>query len=136
MAPVLLSTTRCATALSCYLIISMFLLVCQGAALLCFWLYFGYLLLFFLSWTSSISFFLLKVVFPILKHFLFRWISLPAPKELTTTLGLSQSACEMFLVLKDHLCTMEGQLSKLLFDRFWHRLSRNIDEFLFKEVSL
>ena len=107
MAPVLLSTTRCATALSCYLMISMFLLVCQGAALLCFWLYFGYLLLFFLSWTSSISFFLLKVVFPILKHFLFRWISLPAPKELTTTLGLSQSACEMFLVLKDHLCTMD-----------------------------
>ncbi|RUS71090.1 hypothetical protein EGW08_021151 [Elysia chlorotica] len=65
-----------------------------------------------------------------------RWISLPAPKELTTTLGLSQSACEMFLVLKDHLCTMEGQLSKFLFDRFWHRLVKSIDEFIFKEVIL
>ncbi|GFO00969.1 rad50-interacting protein 1-like [Plakobranchus ocellatus] len=65
-----------------------------------------------------------------------RWISLPAPKELSTTLGLSQSACEMFLVLKDHLCTMEKQLSKFLFDRFWHRLARNIDDFLFHEVIL
>ncbi|GFR73909.1 RAD50-interacting protein 1-like [Elysia marginata] len=65
-----------------------------------------------------------------------RWISLPAPKELTTTLGLSQSACEMFLVLKDHLCAMEGQLSKFLFDRFWHRLTRSIDDFIFKEVIL
>ncbi|CAL1527454.1 unnamed protein product [Lymnaea stagnalis] len=65
-----------------------------------------------------------------------RWISLPAPKELSTTLGLSQSACEMFLVLKDHLATMEGQLSKHLFDKFWHRLAKSIDAFILKEVIM
>ncbi|XP_059140447.1 RAD50-interacting protein 1-like [Physella acuta] len=65
-----------------------------------------------------------------------RWISLPSPKELSTTLGLSQSACEMFLVLKDHLATMEGQLSKVLFDKFWIRLAKSIDQFLLNEVIL
>ncbi|KAH9508475.1 RAD50-interacting protein 1 [Bulinus truncatus] len=65
-----------------------------------------------------------------------RWLSLPAPKELTSTLGLSSSACEMFLVLKDHLTTMEGQLSKFLFDKFWHQLAKNIDTFILNEVVM
>uniref|UniRef100_A0A0B6ZWY6 RAD50-interacting protein 1 n=1 Tax=Arion vulgaris TaxID=1028688 RepID=A0A0B6ZWY6_9EUPU len=63
-----------------------------------------------------------------------RWIALPAPKELTTTLGLSSSACEMFLVLKDHMATMESQLSKFLFDRFWQHLTKLIDNFILNEV--
>ncbi|KAI8794641.1 RAD50-interacting protein 1 [Biomphalaria glabrata] len=65
-----------------------------------------------------------------------RWLSLPLPKELSSTLGLSSSACEMFLVLKDHLATMEGQLSKFLFDKFWHRLAKSIDTFILNEVVL
>ncbi|XP_035829833.1 RAD50-interacting protein 1 isoform X2 [Aplysia californica] len=65
-----------------------------------------------------------------------RWISLPTPKELSTTLGLSPTACEMFLVLKDHLATAQSQMSAQLFQTFWKTLAKKLDNFILTEVIL
>ncbi|XP_048248594.1 RAD50-interacting protein 1-like [Haliotis rufescens] len=65
-----------------------------------------------------------------------RWISLPSHKDLMITLGLSASACEMLLVLKDHLAVMEDLLSKPLFHKFWQRLAEKINKFILDEVIL
>ncbi len=64
----------------------------------------------------------------------FRWISLPSQKELVISLGLSASACEMLLVLKDHLAVMEDLLSKPLFHKFWQKLAERINKFILDEV--
>ena len=59
-------------------------------------------------------------------------MSLPWDKE--TSLGLSTSACEMLLVLKDHILEVGEMISKPLFTSFWQRLAGKINRFLFEEV--
>jgi len=66
-----------------------------------------------------------------------RWLSLPSPKEVPiASLGLSSTACEMFLVLKDHLATAQAQLSALPFEHFWKTLAKKIDNFILNEVIM
>jgi len=65
-----------------------------------------------------------------------RWISLPTPKELLTTIGLSSTACDMFLVLKDHLATAQSQLSSIPFFNFWKTLAKKLDNFILNEIIL
>jgi len=62
----------------------------------------------------------------------YRWISLPYQKDLT--LGLSISACEMLLVLKDHLLEVDQLISKPLFKQFWETMAENLNTFIFDEV--
>ncbi|ESP04039.1 hypothetical protein LOTGIDRAFT_212244 [Lottia gigantea] len=65
-----------------------------------------------------------------------RWLALPSQKELQTTLGLSASACDMFLVLKQHLAIMDQLLSKPLFNKLWQRLTGKLNKFFMDEVIL
>lgn len=51
-------------------------------------------------------------------------------------MGLSSTACEMLLVLKEHLHTVQQLLSKPLFTMFWQRLAEDMDQFLYNKVSL
>ncbi|XP_060066589.1 RAD50-interacting protein 1-like [Ylistrum balloti] len=64
-----------------------------------------------------------------------KWLLLPSYKE-TTNLTLSSSACEMLLVLKDHLTHIQTQLSKPLFTLAWQRLAEKLDKFILEEVIL
>ncbi|KAK3090237.1 hypothetical protein FSP39_010285 [Pinctada imbricata] len=64
-----------------------------------------------------------------------RWMTLPFNKELAGQ-GLSNSACEMLLVLKDHLCTIQEALSKPLFTLVWQRLAEKLSTFILNEVVL
>ena len=57
------------------------------------------------------------------------------PLEEIGGLGLSNSACEMLLVLKDHLHYIQSQLSSSLFNSFWEELASQLNLFLFNEVS-
>lgn len=67
--------------------------------------------------------------------FLFaRWMALPSHKEYTA-MALSGSACEMLLILKDHLHNVEALLSKSLFAIFWNQLAETVNRFIFSEVS-
>ncbi|KAH3863718.1 RAD50-interacting protein 1-like [Dreissena polymorpha] len=63
-----------------------------------------------------------------------RWISLPHQKEMT--LGLSTSACEMLLVLKDHLLDVSELVSKPVFTHFWEKMAANLNQYIFEEVIL
>nr|KAG5713929.1 hypothetical protein BaRGS_024556 [Batillaria attramentaria] len=63
-----------------------------------------------------------------------KWLVLPPQKELAPTLGLSASACEMLLVLKDHLCLVDERLSRPPFTRFWQQLAARLNTFILKEV--
>ncbi|OWF50906.1 RAD50-interacting protein 1-like [Mizuhopecten yessoensis] len=63
-----------------------------------------------------------------------RWLLLSSQKE--TSLTLSSSACEMLLVLKDHLTHIQAQLSKPLFTLAWQRLTDKLDKFMLEEVIL
>ncbi|XP_025106000.1 RAD50-interacting protein 1-like [Pomacea canaliculata] len=65
-----------------------------------------------------------------------KWLALSSQKDLVTTLGLSTSACEMLLVLKDHLCLVEQRLSRPLFVKFWQRLAARLNSFIYNEVIL
>lgn len=62
-----------------------------------------------------------------------RWISLPYQKDIS--LGLSTSACEMLLVLKDHLLEVSRLISKQLFTEFWEGIAENLNRFIFEEVT-
>ena len=64
-----------------------------------------------------------------------RWLTVVSQKDLAPTLGLSASACEMLLVLKDHLALVEQRLSRPLFTKFWQRLATRLNTFLLNEVS-
>ncbi|XP_053393642.1 RAD50-interacting protein 1-like isoform X2 [Mercenaria mercenaria] len=63
-----------------------------------------------------------------------RWISLPYQKEVN--LGLSTSACEMLLVLKDHLLEVGELISKPLFNLFWEKMAQELNTFIYEEVIL
>ncbi|XP_074647667.1 RAD50-interacting protein 1-like [Tubulanus polymorphus] len=64
-----------------------------------------------------------------------RWIALPSQKDYIS-LGLSVSACEMFMVLKDWLHTIEQLLSLPLFKVFWQACAESLNKFIYKEVIL
>ncbi|WAQ97395.1 RINT1-like protein [Mya arenaria] len=63
-----------------------------------------------------------------------RWIALPYQKEVT--LGLSISACEMFLVLKDHLLEVSELISKPIFTLFWEAMTHKMNMYIFEEIIL
>ncbi|XP_060571734.1 RAD50-interacting protein 1-like [Ruditapes philippinarum] len=63
-----------------------------------------------------------------------RWISLPYQKDVN--LGLSTSACEMLLVLKDHLLEVGELISKPLFNMFWEKMAQELNIFIYEEVIL
>ena len=63
----------------------------------------------------------------------FRWMSIPYQKDVS--LGLSTSACEMLLVLKDHILEVGEMISKPLFNSFWQKLAEKLNKFIFEEVS-
>ncbi|KAL4240719.1 RAD50-interacting protein 1 [Mactra antiquata] len=63
-----------------------------------------------------------------------RWMSLPYQKDII--LGLSTSACEMLLVLKDHLLEVGEVISKPLFIIFWEKMAVELNTFIFEEVIL
>ncbi|GAB1607404.1 RAD50-interacting protein 1-like [Argonauta hians] len=66
-----------------------------------------------------------------------RWITLPSQQDVQGGVqGLSPTACEMFLILKSHLQTVESLISKPLFNQFWHRLAEKLNKFIFEEVIL
>lgn len=50
--------------------------------------------------------------------------------------GLSTAACDMFLVLRDHLHGLQTSLSRSLFERLWQAQATNLNSFLFHEVVL
>lgn len=64
-----------------------------------------------------------------------RWLALPSQKDYQS-LGLSNSACEMLHVLKNHLHQMELQLSRSLFNLFWQSLAADLNNFLYKQVRV
>ncbi len=64
-----------------------------------------------------------------------RWLALPSQKDLSS-LALSASACEMFLVLKAHLHSVEQSLARPLFVLFWNRVAHDLNKFIFEEVLL
>lgn len=64
-----------------------------------------------------------------------RWLLLPSQREPQGP-TLSSSACEMLLVLKDHLTHVQDQLSKPLFTMTWQRLAEKLDKFILEEVIL
>ena len=59
-------------------------------------------------------------------------MSLPYQKDIS--LGLSTSACEMLLVLKDHILEVGEMISKPLFNSFWQKLAEKLNKFIFEEV--
>ncbi|XP_076459173.1 RAD50-interacting protein 1-like [Babylonia areolata] len=65
-----------------------------------------------------------------------KWLAHPSQKDIAPTLGLSPSACEMLLVLKDHLALVEQLLSRPLFTKFWERLAARLNTFILNEVIL
>lgn len=62
-----------------------------------------------------------------------RWMALSSQKEFVS-LALSHSACDMLLILKDHLHQIEILLNKNLFNSFWQQLTVKINQFLYKEL--
>jgi len=50
------------------------------------------------------------------------------------SLALSNTACEMLRVLKDHLHQMQTLLSKSLFNDFWQHIAARLNDFILKEV--
>jgi len=51
------------------------------------------------------------------------------------SLALSNSACEMLRVLKDHLHQMQMLLSKTLFSDFWQHLASRLNDYILNEVK-
>lgn len=56
------------------------------------------------------------------------------PYQKDVSLGLSTSACEMLLVLKDHLLEVGELISKPLFNLFWEKMAEELNTFIFEEV--
>ena len=63
-----------------------------------------------------------------------KWLTLPSHKQFIA-LSLSTSACEMLMVLKEHLHHAHLLLAKPLYDVVWMRVAEKINEFVFTEVS-
>jgi len=64
-----------------------------------------------------------------------RWLALPSQKDFVS-LALSNTACEMLRVLKDHLHQMQTLLSKSLFNDFWQHLATRLNDYILREVNL
>jgi len=60
---------------------------------------------------------------------------MPSQKDFVS-LALSNCACEMLRVLKDHLHQIQQLLSKPLFSDFWQHLATRLNEYLLKEVFI
>jgi len=63
-----------------------------------------------------------------------RWLALPSQKDFVS-LALSNSACQMLRVLKDHLHQMQTLLSKSLFNDFWQHLASRLNDYFLTEVK-
>lgn len=62
----------------------------------------------------------------------YRWRNL----EDSGDLSLSTPACDMLMVLRDHLMTMNRKLSKPLFVKMWRKLAEEMSKFMLEEVVL
>lgn len=62
-----------------------------------------------------------------------RWNILSSTKE---SLGLSTNACEMFLVLKNHLLRVESLLNKPIFIKVWQRLASQLNKLVVNEIVI
>ncbi|VDI67318.1 RAD50-interacting protein 1 [Mytilus galloprovincialis] len=62
-----------------------------------------------------------------------RWNILPTTKD---SLGLSINACEMLLVLKDHLLRVESLLNKPIFTKIWQRLAGQLNKMVVNEIII
>lgn len=51
-------------------------------------------------------------------------------------LSLSLPACDMLMVLRDHLMTMNRKLSKPLFVKMWRKLAEEMSKFMLEEVDM
>lgn len=51
-------------------------------------------------------------------------------------LSLSTPACDMLMVLRDHLMTMNRKLSKPLFVKMWRKLAEEMSKFMLEEVVM
>ena len=61
-----------------------------------------------------------------------RWRDLVDP---SADLSLSTPACDMLMVLRDHLMTMNRKLSKPLFVKLWRKLAEKMSKFMLEEVT-
>lgn len=61
-----------------------------------------------------------------------RWRDLEDPGDLS----LSTPACDMLMVLRDHLMTMNRKLSKPLFVKMWRKLAEEMSKFMLEEVDM
>ena len=61
-----------------------------------------------------------------------RWRDLDDP---SADLSLSTPACDMLMVLRDHLMTMNRKLSKPLFVKLWRKLAEKMSKFMLEEVT-
>ena len=64
-----------------------------------------------------------------------RWLALPSQKDFVS-LSLSNSACEMLRVLRDHLHQMQTLLAKSLFNEFWQHLAARLNDYILDEVII
>nr|XP_022318447.1 RAD50-interacting protein 1-like isoform X1 [Crassostrea virginica] len=62
-----------------------------------------------------------------------KWRDLDDP---SADLSLSTPACDMLMVLRDHLMTMNRKLSKPLFVKLWRKLAEKMSKFMLEEVVL
>ncbi|XP_048760330.2 RAD50-interacting protein 1-like [Ostrea edulis] len=56
--------------------------------------------------------------------------------EESADLSLTTAACDMLMVLRDHLLTMNRKLSKPLFVKLWRKLADKMSKFMLDEVVL
>ena len=66
----------------------------------------------------------------------FRWIVPVSSRDPSMNLCLSPSACEMLLVLRDHLHQTSQLIADLLFKKFWQNLVEKLDHYLYNEVRV
>ena len=52
------------------------------------------------------------------------------------SLSLSNSACEMLRVLRDHLHQMQTLLAKSLFNEFWQHLAARLNDYILDKVII
>ena len=63
-----------------------------------------------------------------------RWLTLQSQREFIT-LTLSSSACEMLMVLKDHLHCADTLLARRLFHQTWTQVAAHLNDFILNYVS-
>ena len=63
-----------------------------------------------------------------------RWLTVASQREFIA-LTLSSSACEMLMVLKDHLHCADSLLARQLFRHTWTQIAADLDHFILNYVS-